>query len=63
MDPDPPELRTETGATPPPPAFVAVLWVGAFSVILWGMFLLFGRLGRHGDHTDDTRGGTPPPSS
>ncbi|MEQ1565930.1 MAG: hypothetical protein ABMA64_09860 [Myxococcota bacterium] len=30
-------------ASPPPFGFTAVLWVGAFSVVLWVMMRWFGR--------------------
>lgn len=30
-------------ASPPPAGFVVVVWIGAFSAMVWMMFLLFGR--------------------
>lgn len=50
---DAPDLRTETadadaGASPPPPLFVATVWIGVFSIVLYGMFLLFGGFRRGG---------------
>ena len=40
------EVDEATGATPAPPLMVGVLWVGAFSVVVWGMFVLFGTFRR-----------------
>ena len=38
-----PSIPPADVASPPPAGFVVVVWIGAFSALLWMMFLLFGR--------------------